>query len=93
MHGMPLDDVANSAVDIVEKMLVGRRQMPRRFRPHLFVAPAQHQCVEFEEEAQLTEREQVDLARDQSVDERVAGNHVVDRDVIEADRAGFPGAD
>lgn len=37
----------------------------------------------------MTEREQVDLARDQSVDERVAGNHVVDRDVIEGITPAF----
>ena len=83
MQGVPFDHVANAAILIVEKILVGRGEVLSGIQSHLLVAAAQNQGVQFEEHAQLPEREQLDLAVDQLLDENVSAQHMVDREAVE----------
>jgi len=83
MQGVPFDHVANAAIFIFEKVLVGRGEVLSGIQSHLLVAAAQNQGVQFEEHAQLPEREQLDLAVDQLLDENVSAQHMVDREAVE----------
>jgi len=80
---IPIHDVADAAVGLFVEAALGRFHEPVVAGAYGGVAPAEHNGVQIEPMMKLAHREDVDPAANETVDQHVAIEHILEHFVIE----------